>query len=272
MLREGEKRSMTPDPTALRIDNDLYDRLADGWWDENGFLHILKTAANPWRLPYFQRIISQLAIDPKKGRALDVGCGGGLLAEEFAALGFAVTGLDPSDRSLEAARAHAAQNGLAIDYRTGYGDRLPFENESFEVVYCCDVLEHIRDWDAVIGEIARVLKRGGAFLYDTINRTAFSKIVVVKVMQEWSLTSFAPPKLHSWEMFIKPDELKGSLERHGLRSQDLRGMSLDVNPVQILVAARQFKTGKISGTELGNRIGAKEGTNLALSYMGYALK
>lgn len=260
------------DRPAPRIDNEVYDRLADGWWDEKGFLHILKTLANPWRLPYFQRIIRQLAIDPRGTRALDVGCGGGLLAEEFAAMGFVVTGVDPSELSLDAARAHAAQSGLIIDYRFGHGDQLPFENESFDVVYCCDVLEHIRSWDAVIGDIARVLKRGGVFFYDTINRTAFSKLVVVNVMQEWRLTSFAPPNLHSWDMFIKPGDLKASLERHGLRSQDVRGMSVNVNPIRIVAAARLYKTGRISGAELGRRIGAKEGSNLWLSYMGCALK
>jgi len=260
------------DRTTPRIDNDIYNRLADSWWDENGFLHILKTLANPWRLPYFQRVIRHLEVEPRGRRALDVGCGGGLLAEEFAAMGFVVTGVDPSALSLDAARAHAAKKGLIIDYRPGYGDHLPFENESFDVVYCCDVLEHIRSWDAVIDDIARVLRGGGVFLYDTINRTTFSKLVVVKLMQEWRLTSFAPANLHSWDMFIKPRELKASLERHGLRSQDLRGMSLNVNPVQLVASARLYKTGRISGAELGRRLGAKEGSNLALSYMGYALK
>jgi 2-polyprenyl-6-hydroxyphenyl methylase/3-demethylubiquinone-9 3-methyltransferase len=258
-------------PTIPQIDNDVYNRLADTWWDENGLLNILKATVNPWRVPYFQRILTRLQIDPKGKRALDVGCGGGLLAEEFATMGFAVTGIDPSETSLAVARAHAAQNGLHIDYRLGYGDELPFENETFEVVYCCDVLEHIPNWDAVIGEIARVLKQNGIFFYDTINRTIFSKIVVIKIAQEWNLTRFFPPNLHVWEMFIKPEELSASLGRHGLHDQDLRGTKLG-NPVGMLSAVRQYKTGKISGIEFGRRIGFREGPNMAGSYMGYALK
>ncbi len=159
---------------------------------------------------------------------------------------------------------------MQIDYRLGYGDRLPFENETFEVVYCCDVLEHIPNWDAVIGEIARVLKQNGVFFYDTINRTTFSKLVVIKMAQEWSLTRFFPTNVHVWEMFIKPEELTKSLEQHGLRNQDLRGTNLG-NPVRMLSAMRQYKTGRISGSEFGRRIGFREGANMAGSYMGYAL-
>jgi 2-polyprenyl-6-hydroxyphenyl methylase / 3-demethylubiquinone-9 3-methyltransferase len=259
----------TPTP---QIDNGVYNRMADTWWDENGVLNLLKSAANPWRVPYFERVLAQLKIEPQSKRALDVGCGGGVLAEEFAAMGFTVTGLDPSDQSLEAARAHAAQSGLNIDYRFGYGDKLPFENESFEVVYCCDVLEHIQNWDAVIGEVARVLKRSGVFLYDTINRTMFSKISMIKMAQEWKFTRLAPPNLHVWEMFITPDELKASLARHGLQNKDLVGTKMNGNPIKMILALRRYKAGKVSGAELGKNIGLKEGTNISSSYMGYAMK
>jgi 2-polyprenyl-6-hydroxyphenyl methylase/3-demethylubiquinone-9 3-methyltransferase len=192
-------------------------------------------------VPYFERVLAQLKIEPQSKRALDVGCGGGVLAAEFAAMGFTVTGLDPSDQSLEAARAQAAQSGLNIDYRFGYGDKLPFENESFEVVYCCDVLEHIQNWDAVIGEVARVLKRSGVFLYDTINRTMFSKITMIKMAQEWKFTRLAPPNLHVWEMFITPDELKASLARHGLQNKDLVGTKMNGNPIKMILALMRYK-------------------------------
>lgn len=246
--------------------------MSDTWWDDNGLLSLLKWVVNPWRVPYFQRILLQLKIDPNRKRALDVGCGGGLLAEEFAAMGFEVTGIDPSDKSLEAARAHAARCGLSIDYRLGYGDKLPFEDESFDVVYCCDVLEHIRDWDAVIGEIARVLKRSGVFFYDTINRTLYSKLTSIKIVQDWEYTRILPPRLHVWEMFITPDELKISLERHGMQNKEIVGAKTRRNPIKMILALRQYKTGKISCAELGKQVGFKEGTNIRGSYMGYAIK
>src|SRR5919197_1101903 len=150
------------------IDNDLYNRMASSWLSECGLLNMLKTSVNPWRVPYFRRILVQLQIDPPGKSALDVGAGGGLLAEEFALMGFRLTGIDPSEQSIEVAKAHARRNGLEIEYRVGYGDSLPFPDESFEVAYCCDVLEHIQNWDAVLGEVSRILKSGGVFFYDTI--------------------------------------------------------------------------------------------------------
>lgn len=255
-----------------QIDNQVYDRLADTWWDENGLLHILKSFINPWRVPYFQRILTQRQVNPHGKRALDLGCGGGLLAEEFAAMGFDVTGIDPSGESLAIAQAHAAKNGLRIDYQRGYGDALPFANETFEVAYCCDVLEHLPDWDSAIGELGRVLKPNGIFLFDTINRTVFSKVVAINLLQEWPYTRVLPPNMHVWRMFITPSELRASLERHGLHLQDMRGTSFSAHPIRMLHAIRQYKAGSISGDELGKRIGLREGSNLAGSYMGYAVK
>ena len=255
-----------------QIDNDLYDRLADTWWRENGFLNLLQTTLNPWRLPYFKRTLGRLEIGPHGARALDVGCGGGLLAEEVAAMGFAVTGIDPSSRSVEIARAHAARSGLRIDYGLGYGHDLPFENESFDVVLCCDVLEHVTEWDAVIREMARVLRRGGVLLYDTINRTFASRIRSIIIAQEWKWTCYAPPNTHVWKMFIKPGKIAASFERHGLRPQDIVGTAPKGNPFQALRLIRQYSTGKITAADFGGCLDMTEGPVLSGSYMGYALK
>jgi 2-polyprenyl-6-hydroxyphenyl methylase/3-demethylubiquinone-9 3-methyltransferase len=254
------------------IDNDLYDRLADTWWHEDGFLNLLQTTLNPWRVPYFKRILGKLQIDPLSSRALDVGCGGGLLTEELASMGFTVTGIDPSARSLEIARAHAAQLSLPIDYRQGYGHDIPFENESFEVVFCCDVLEHVTDWDGVIRDISRVLQRGGVFMYDTINRTFASKLRSILIAQKWKWTRYAPPDTHVWEMFITPDEMAESFARHGLVQKDITGTAAKGNPIQALRLVRQYSLGKISSVEFGRGINMSEGPVLSGSYMGYAIK
>ena len=255
-----------------QIDNGLYDRLADTWWDENGFLNLLKTTVNPWRLPYFARVSTQLGVDPRSARALDVGCGGGLLAEELAAMGFAVTGVDPSVQSIETARAHAAQGNLSIDYRVGSGNDLEFDDASFDVAFCCDVLEHVSDWDAVIGEMARVLRSGGILFYDTINRTFASKLRSILIAQEWKWTRFAPPNTHVWEMFITPEELTASLERHGLKAGGIAGTAEKGNPIEALRLVRRYSTGKISAAEFGRGVGMTEGPVLSGSYMGYAVK
>ncbi len=146
----------------MPVDNELYDQLAWTWWDEHEILNALRILLNPGRFGYFVEVlVDRLKIDPKDNQVLDVGCGGGLLAEEFARLGCHVTGIDPSEPSLAVARAHALQEGLAIEYREGVGESLPFADACFDLVYCCDVLEHVNNLEAVISEIARVLKKDG---------------------------------------------------------------------------------------------------------------
>src|SRR6185437_10641385 len=100
-------------------------------------------------------------VDPRGKVSVDIGCGGGLLAEEMARMGATVIGIDPSPNSLATARAHAAERGLVIDYRLGTGEDLPLQDASADIVYCVDVLEHVHDLDKVISETARVLKPGG---------------------------------------------------------------------------------------------------------------
>ena len=250
----------------------MYDRLADTWWDENSFLNLLQSTINPWRLPYFKRVVARLQIDPGRSRALDVGCGGGLLAEELAATGFAVTGIDPSVQSLETARAHAAEKNLAIDYRRGFGDDLPFDDASFDVAFCCDMLEHVKDWDAVVREAARVLRSGGVLFYDTINRTFASKLRSILIAQEWRWTRFAPPDTHVWEMFIRPDELNAAFVRHGLQPQETVGTAEKGNPIQAIRLIRQYSTGHITSADFGRQLAMSEGPVISGSYMGYALK
>jgi 2-polyprenyl-6-hydroxyphenyl methylase / 3-demethylubiquinone-9 3-methyltransferase len=257
----------------MPVDNDLYNRLSATWWDENEPLNLLRTSLNPGRFGYFRdALITQLKIDPRGARVLDVGCGGGLLAEEFARLGCRVIGIDPSAPSLETARAHAHQASLDVDYRVGVGEDLPFPHESFEVVYSSDVLEHVNDLDTVIAEIARVLNPGGVFLFDTINRTFSSKLVVIKLAQEWKLTSFMPPNLHDWNDFIKPRELVTLMRRHGLISREITGLKPRTNPVETAVLLLKRKRGTISFHDMGSRMCFRQTRNTSILYMGYAVK
>lgn len=257
----------------MAVDNEIYDQHADTWWHEDGMLHFLKTAVNPARFGYFRRILTQtLHIQPEGKRLLDVGCGGGILAEDFARLGCQVTGIDPSEPSLQSARQHAEQEGLRITYQQAGGERLPFEEFAFDIVCCCDVLEHVDDVPAVVAEIARVLRPGGVFFYDTLNRTGRSKLVAIKIMQEWSWSSFVPPRLHDWDLFIKPEELAGILKQENLLPQEMVGMVPNANPLRMIRALRERKKGKISFGEFGRRLQSREGKDTSVSYMGYALK
>src|SRR5574338_1346065 len=141
------------------VNNQIYDELAPTWWDEKEFLHLLKVMVNPWRVPYFKEaLVKQFGQDLRQVRLLDIGCGGGVLTEEFARLGCQVTGIDISPRSIAIAQAHAVQSELSIAYRVGSGTEIPFDAERFDAVSSCDVLEHIHDWRQVIAEASRVLR------------------------------------------------------------------------------------------------------------------
>ena len=258
---------------AAKINNHIYDEFADTWWDENEFLHLLKVMVNPWRVPYFKNVLVEgYGQDLSQVRLLDIGCGGGVLAEEFAMLGCQVTGIDISPKSIAVAQAHAARSKLSIDYRVGSATDLPFEPGSFEAVSCCDVLEHIHDWKQVLSEAARLLVPGGLFFFDTINRTRKSQVTFIYGLQESPLTKLMPPDTHVWEMFITPDEITAALAEQGMTVEDMQGGSIARNPLGTLWDVRQQKAGKITFAELGRRLKLKLDPDLSLNYLGYARK
>lgn len=258
---------------SATINNKVYDELAETWWDEKEFLHLLKVMVNPWRVPYFRDVLEkQYGLDLSQVRLLDIGCGGGVLAEEFAVMGCRVTGIDISPRSIEIARMHAVRAGLSIDYQVGSGTQLSFEWESFDAVSCCDVLEHIHDWKQVIAEAGRVLKPGGLFFFDTINRTPQSRIQFIFGLQEFPLTRLMPPDTHVWEMFITPEELTSALQKNGFVFEDIKGGKIDKGPLATLWDVQQQKLGRITFAELGRRLKLKLDKDVSLNYLGYAGK
>jgi 2-polyprenyl-6-hydroxyphenyl methylase/3-demethylubiquinone-9 3-methyltransferase len=255
------------------VDNEIYNRLSETWWDENEALGLLRTALGPVRFGYFKRVlIEERQRDPGRMKALDLGCGGGLLAEEFARLGCQMTGIDPSEASLTTARKHAQQSGLEVAYQTGVGERIPFPDASFDMVICCDVLEHVNDVARVMQEIARVLTPGGIFFYDTINATFFSWLVAIQLAQEWELTRFLPQNLHDWKQFIKPSDLQRYMQRSGLQNQETKGMSPRGTPLVVIRQFLRYKRAKITLAEMGRRIALRESRDVSILYMGHALK
>jgi 2-polyprenyl-6-hydroxyphenyl methylase / 3-demethylubiquinone-9 3-methyltransferase len=256
----------------MPIDNDVYDRLGGSWWDENSPLFLLH-GITPGRFAYFRDVLArQRAIPASGSRALDIGCGGGFLAEEFAALGCQVTGIDPSRPSIEAARAHAAGRGLRIDYLIGSGEQLPVPDSAYDLAYCCDVLEHVSDVDRVISETARVLKPGGLYLFDTINRTAKSKLLTVKLMQDWPLTRVVDATIHDWDMFIKPAELTELLARHALKVSEITGLGPRASVPAALGGFISARRGRITYGEFSRRLDIGQVASTAVSYMGFAVK
>ena len=254
----------------MPVDNTIYN--TEPWRDETRFLYTL-AALTPVRFGYMRDVlVSRLHIDPNGTRVLDIGCGGGFLAEEFAALGCAVTGIDPSAPTIAQAAAHAKEAGLAITYRVASGEAIPFADATFGIAYCCDVLEHVDDLDKVVAETARVLAPGGVYLFDTINRTFLSKLIVIKLLQQWKATRIITTNLHDWAMFIRPDELRATLARHGLECREIVGINPKGNPLRAIAAFRHLKRGAITYAEIGARLPMAIGKRTPIQYAGYAIK
>jgi len=251
----------------------VYDRLGGSWWDETTPLNVLQGSITPGRFAYFRDVLArQFGAGARGLRVLDIGCGGGFLAEEFAVLGCRVTGVDPSAVSVGAARAHAAGRGLRIDYRVGAGEELPAPDAAFDVACCCDVLEHVSDVDRVISETARVLQPGGLYLFDTINRTRTSKLLAIKVAQQWRLTRLADVAFNDWDMFIKPTELAAILERHRLAVGETTGLGARAMPLAVLRSLVDARLGRITYGELSRRLDVGQVKSTAISYMGFATR
>ena len=256
----------------MGIDNQIYDRIGGSWWDEGNPLNMLLGSFTPGRFGYFRAVLERTGRDPAGLRALDIGCGGGFMAEEFARLGCGVVGIDPSSVSIRTARRHAESVGLGIEYAVAAGENLPLRSELFDLAYCCDVLEHVSDLDHVIKETARVLKPGGLYLFDTINRTTASKVLVIKMMQDWRLTRLIDTELHSWPMFIKPSELEATLRRHGMRLNEITGLGARSGKAPLLWNYLRARRGHITFGHLSRLMNVGQVKHTAISYMGYATK
>lgn len=221
----------------MTVDNTIYDRDCEHWWSGQGHLALLGCLV-PARLAFLDEVVTREGLGDLQGKKLlDVGCGGGMFSEALARLGCEVTGIDPSAKSVEAGRAHATSAGLDITYEHARGEQLPFDDGQFDLVVCCDVLEHVDDLDAVMSETSRVLRAGGLYLFDTVNRTWVSKLFVIQLFQEWSWTRLVPRGLHDWARFIRPEEMETLLGEHGLRPLRRSGLAPGLGP---LVNARRL--------------------------------
>jgi 2-polyprenyl-6-hydroxyphenyl methylase/3-demethylubiquinone-9 3-methyltransferase len=205
-------------PMTMRNDQSMYRSYAAEWW--TGRHRWLRTMHNlvPPRLEYFDGVVG----DWGGTCVLDLGCGGGFMAEALAGRGAKVIGVDPSAPAIEAGRAHAKAAGLDIDYRVGTGEAIPAPDESFDCVMVVDVFEHVGHVGLVLDEIRRVLKPGGLLLFDTLNRTKLAAFVFVFLGEH--VLRIGPRGTHDPAKFIKPSELQAMLANAGFSAGPVAGL------------------------------------------------
>ena len=197
-----------------------FEALADEWWDPHGRFRPLHMI-NPLRLDY---IASHIGL--ADAVILDIGCGGGLLAEGMARRGATVTGIDRAEKPLAVARLHARHEGISVDYQTSDAETWRHDHpESYDAITCLEVLEHVPDVPRTIEAAAGMLKTGGLFFFATLNRTLKSYLLAI-IGAEY-LLGWLPRGTHDYGKFIRPSELVGALRAANLEPEDLKGMSLN---------------------------------------------
>ena len=215
------------DPSELA----KFSALAHRWWDPTSEFRPLHEI-NPLRLAHIERLASGL--DGK--RVLDVGCGGGILAEAMAGRGAHVTGIDLADKPLKVAMLHGTETGSRVDYRLVSAEAFAAESpETFDVVTCMEMLEHVPEPASTVAACARLAKPGGWVFFSTINRNAKSFVLAI-VGAEYVLR-LLPRGTHEYARFIRPSELAGHTRAAGLAMADITGMTY--NPL-----ARTYALGR----------------------------
>ena len=221
--------SNAPPPTGATIRPEEaahFGRLAAEWWDPKGSSAMLHKLG-PVRLAFLREAVDRhwhgdsRGLKPLSGkRALDVGCGAGLLAEPLARLGASVTGVDAAAENVAAAREHAAGSGLAIDYR--HGDLASLGLGQFDLVCSMEVIEHVADKGAFVRALADSLAPGGLMVLSTPNRTVRSRLLLVEAAER---LGGIPRGTHHWADFVTPEDLRGLLGAAGLVMGEPQGIA-----------------------------------------------
>ncbi|HLT26802.1 MAG TPA: bifunctional 2-polyprenyl-6-hydroxyphenol methylase/3-demethylubiquinol 3-O-methyltransferase UbiG [Zeimonas sp.] len=211
-------RPANVDPAELA----KFQALAAKWWDPHSEFRPLHEI-NPLRLDWIDGLA---ALSGK--RALDVGCGGGILAESMAQRGARVRGIDLAERSLQVAELHALESGVAVEYeRISAEDLAAREPGAWDVVTCMEMLEHVPDPESTVRACARLVAPGGLVFFSTINRNA--KAFLFAIVGAEYLLRMLPRGTHEYDKFIRPSELAGAARRSGLEPVAMSGMTY--NPI-----------------------------------------
>ncbi len=194
-----------------------FEALATRWWDPESEFRTLHQI-NPLRLDF---INERAPLEGKK--VLDVGCGGGILSESMATRGARVTGIDMGEKPLAVAKLHLKESGLEVDYRQTTAEALAIEEpESFDIITCMEMVEHVPDPASVINACSRLVRPGGELFFSTINRTP--KAWLFAIVGAEYLLNILPKGTHTYEKFIRPSELEKWARESGLVSKEITGM------------------------------------------------
>lgn len=220
-----------PEARRSTIDRGEVERfaaLAAEWWNPNGKFKPLHKF-NPVRLAYIRdHVATRFGRDPRAARPfeglriLDIGCGGGLLCEPMARLGAAVVGVDPAATNIEVAKLHAAETGVAIDYRVATAEELADAGEKFDVILNMEVVEHVSDVPLYIARCSQMVKSGGVMVVATINRTL--KALGLAIIGAEYILRWLPRGTHQYGKLVRPDELEKALNESGMKVVDRSGV------------------------------------------------
>ncbi|MFJ8014910.1 class I SAM-dependent methyltransferase [Streptomyces sp. NPDC096339] len=233
--------------------------------------HIRALTFQSVRMEYLRQVLSELGLAAAGSRALVIGSGRGLPARGIARLGFEVVAADPSPAATALARD--ADDGLFVTYVTSSAEELELPDGSFDLVYCADTLEITERPDAVLAEAARVLRPGGAFVYDTVNRTPVARLIYLGAFQSFPGTRIMPRGRYAAGRLRRPAELARAFERAGLSAKDVS--SFKPRDVRSLVrATRGRRRGSLTDEqlpELVDMVLVPDGSPV-VTYLGYAVR
>lgn len=234
-MAQPQAQPFEKSPQASTVDAgdvERFSRIAAEWWDPKGKFRPLHEL-NPARIGYIRDTIAAhfglssppFTLHSSPLTLLDIGCGGGLIAEPMARLGATVTGVDASEKNIAVAALHAQQAGLAIDYRATTAEGLAATGATFDVVLALEIVEHVADVGLFLRSLAQLVRPGGLLILSTLNRTTKSYLMAI-VGAEYVLR-LLPRGTHSWQQFIRPSELVRAVTACGLGVGELKGLVLD---------------------------------------------
>lgn len=242
-----------------KVNNDIYDTYGDRWYTADDDPVALLRAESKTKTPWILAKIKEHGYLNSESRVLDVGCGAGFLSNDLAKNGLHVTGVDLSEKSL--AVAHKFDETKTVHYQTADAYKLPFPDQSFDVLTAMDFLEHVEHPEQVILEFSRVLRPNGIFIFHTFNRNPLAHLVIIKFV-EWIVKN-TPKNMHVIHLFIKPAELSSYCQNAGMNNLEMVG----IKPVFSTIPLKSIFSGIVPKS-----LRFELTRSLLLSYMGISKK